>query len=118
MLVYRNCLFCDNRFAAKLERRLFCSDVCRVRYNREERLRCFYCGELATTRDHIFPQRFRAVKGFEGQETVNCCRECNSLMGPSEPLSAENRIRVLLAALVRKYKLDRPVPEWEDEEIE
>ena len=116
----RNCLYCGDRFEARLERRLFCSDKCRVRWNREERMRCFYCGELADTRDHIFPHSAETngrSRRFEGRETVNACHECNHTANNVEPFSLLNRIDFLIDRTKRRYHLDKPTPEWDDDEI-
>ena len=119
MAYSRDCLFCATRFVAKLDRRIFCSSVCRMRYNREERLRCFYCGELASSRDHIYPQSARMNGGsnFEGQETVNVCMECNSAMTDKFAHSLELRIEYLIAWTEKRYKLEKIIPEWDDDEI-
>lgn len=121
MAANRNCLFCSERFDAKLARKLFCSDVCRVRYNREAKLRCFYCGELATTRDHVFPHAARtngSKRVFAGQETVNACRECNSLMGARNSHYVEDRIQDLISSLMKRYQLDKAIPDWDDDELD
>ncbi len=118
MPVNRDCLYCTKRFTATTERRLFCSDACKMRYNREERLTCFYCGEIAPTRDHITPQAFSATEGFRGKETVNCCRKCNSTLGAAAPRSIEGRVLYLVERTIIQYELNNPIPEWDDEEIE
>lgn len=120
MIFSRDCLFCSSRFTARLERRLFCSDICRARYNREEKLRCFYCGELATSRDHIYPHSARTSIGknvFEGQETVNACTECNTALSDKFPFSIENRVAYLEQWLIDRYDLHETLPEWFDDEI-
>lgn len=111
----RECIYCNTRFTAKMGRRVFCSDRCRARYNRESKNSCFYCGVLADTKDHITPQSVRAHANFE---TVQCCRECNSLLGAAEPFDLEWRVLTLIQRTESRYQLDKPVPEWSDDEIE
>lgn len=120
MTINRDCLFCAGRFTAKLERRLFCSDICRVRYNREERLKCFYCGDLASDREHVTPHSATNAGGhkFNGKETVNCCSECNTLLGTVYPYDLQARINYLYEKIIKKYQLDVLIPEWADEEFE
>lgn len=119
MGINRDCLYCSKRFEARMERRLFCTDVCRARYNRETQLTCFYCGSLATTRDHIFPQsaRYNGRSIFEDQETVNACSECNSTIGDKEPANIILRIHCLIQLTRKKYQLYKIIPEWSDEEL-
>ena len=119
MAVNRDCIYCGTRFLVKTNRRIFCSDKCKTRYNREERLTCFYCGDLASTRDHITPQSVCSDYGkkFAGVEVVNCCRECNALLGANFPFNMLERMNYLSRRIVNKYKLNKPIPEWSDEEI-
>jgi hypothetical protein len=119
MPVSRDCLFCATRFTAVMQRRLFCSAVCRVRYNREEKLRCFYCGELATDRDHVWPHSAQTLgeRRWRGQETVNACGDCNGRLGAQSPGNLEKRIEVLMASVAKEHKLQKTMPEWNDEEL-
>lgn len=120
MFVDRDCLYCATRFHAHTQRRVFCSDICRARYNRELECTCFYCGDLADSRDHITPHSALVEPNrlFDGRETVPCCRECNSLLGDHEPHNLPRRIQYLIAAMIRKYDLDIMIPEWADVELE
>jgi hypothetical protein len=117
MTINRDCLFCGDRFEYKLQRKVFCSDICRVRYNREENLRCFYCGDLADTRDHVYPHSLQGGAKFEGVETVNACRECNSMLGVKASIWIEERFTYLIDKTVRKYQLNKLIPEWSDAEL-
>lgn len=119
MAMQRACQFCSERFTVQNGRRLFCSDKCKVRYHRENGLRCFYCGDLADTKDHVEPHACgdpRAARWL-GRDTVSACRECNGLLRDVFPTDFVRRIDYLAGRLVKKYQLDRPVPEWDDDEI-
>jgi hypothetical protein len=120
MAMHRSCLYCAERFEVRNSRRVFCSDTCRVRYNREHKDRCFYCGELADTRDHLTPQAVGSagLSQWLGQDVVQCCRECNMLLGDRYAYALIPRMEHLAHALVRKYKLADAVPEWDDSEVE
>lgn len=114
MAVSRNCHHCGKRFTTSADRRLFCADICETRYKREHALKCFYCGDLADTIDHVFPQ----VHGGANGETVQACRDCNCRMGASGAFSVEERVCNLIESLERKYQLNRAIPEWDDDELE
>lgn len=114
MPVSRNCHNCGTRFTTNSNRRLFCSDKCKIRYHREHSLTCFYCGDLADSKDHVFPQAHGGASG----ETVISCRDCNFRMGALGSLSVDQRICHLIESLERKHQLNKPIPEWDDEELE
>jgi len=119
----RDCQYCGTRFRVELNSRLFCSGRCRQRYHRENRLKCFYCGELGTSRDHIFAHSARinvgrGTRNFAGQETVNSCDECNNIMGNRHPYSILDRVAYLIERLDARYQLQVQVPEWDEEELE
>lgn len=117
-MINRDCLYCAKRFEARMERRLFCSDVCRVRYNREN-TNCFYCGDMADTLDHILPvSTRRSRKRKFGEEVVYCCKDCNSRLGASFPYDLEERVNFLAEKLFKDFDLGKPIPEWTDEEFE
>ena len=119
MAVQRACLFCSERFTLQNSRRLFCSDKCKVRYHRENGLRCFYCGDLADTKDHVEPHACGSPSAAKwlGRDTVSACRECNSLLGSAYPTDIVRRMTYLADRIVAKYKLHILVPEWDDDEI-
>lgn len=109
----RNCQYCAIRFSTTITRRVFCSDRCKTAYHREERLTCFYCGELGSTKDHLFPQ----IIGDGMGDTVRACVECNSTLNAAFATSTEERMKRLYLVYVKKYKLDQKIPEWSDDEI-
>ncbi len=114
MAVQRDCQYCTKRFTTSVTKRLFCSDKCRLRYYRENALTCYYCGELADNKDHIFPQKYGNGKG----DTVLACSDCNGRMNAAGPTSIDQRILKLIDSIERKYELHKPVPEWDDDEID
>lgn len=116
----RECFYCASQFEATMQRRVFCSEICQLRYNRENRFKCFYCGDLATDRDHVFPHSATSMadRRFEGQEIVMACGECNRLLGDRAALWLETRLGYLIKSLTKRYKLNRPMPEWDAEEVQ
>lgn len=93
---------------------MFCSDKCKTRYFRENQLTCFYCGDMASTKDHMYPQKFGDGKG----DTVPACGECNATLGAVGPESVEARFMHLHAAYIKKYNLNKAIPEWTDAEVD
>lgn len=115
----RDCLFCGSKFKVERKTRLFCQNACKTAYNRENRLRCFYCGSLAASRDHITPVSTSGKpRGFECDELVNSCLDCNYRMNDLYPYSLISRVEHLALSIYKQFKLDSAVPQWNDEEIE
>ena len=114
------CKYCAEKFTAKTYRKIFCSDRCKVRYNRENRLTCFYCGDLAGTRDHVTSHSTMGLKKrcWSNLDYVMCCRECNSLLGSAHPYSIVDKIGYLIEKFTKKYKLNKPVVQWDEDELE
>ena len=121
MPIDRSCRQCGARFRATTIRRLFCSDTCKTRHNRETRLLCFYCGELANSIDHITPHSTLyssdQARKYKNWDTVNCCIQCNTLIGDAYPYDFIARIKYLMGRIKEKHQLDKIVPEWADEEL-
>ena len=116
----RLCANCDKPFKAKLERRVFCKDACRVEFNRKERLWCFYCGNFSSSRDHVYPHSVRTnmIRRNFRQEIVNACRSCNSTLGKFVGNTIESRFGILIERTIKQFQLDKQLPEWNEEEIE
>lgn len=84
---------------------------------------CHYCGAPADTKDHIIPvsyltnskpsQRQRHSIG----ETVDCCRECNSLLGAKAVFTVEERAHEIAERLTRRYSKELKAPYWSEEEL-
>ena len=83
---------------------------------------CHYCGAPADTKDHIVPisynytQRPNNSPGKGGQ-TVDCCRECNSLLGAKALFSVEERAHEIAECLERRYKKELKAPVWSEEDL-
>lgn len=114
------CKYCTKRFDAKTYRKLFCSDRCKVRYNRESGMTCFYCGDLADSRDHVTPHSTTILRRrvWSNLDWVMCCRECNTLMGNMHPYSLSDRIAYLIERFTTKHKLDNVQIQWDDSELD
>lgn len=113
-----NCRYCAVSFDLSRNWQLFCSPACRLRYNRENK-NCFYCGQAATTRDHIEPVSVRSGgRFFEGLEYIRACRECNTWLGNKLFETVSCRVGYIASKLYKKYRLHVPKAQWETEELE
>jgi len=73
---------------------------------------CYYCGQLADTKDHIPPISIAYALGADRLNRrnfqlwkVTCCKECNSVLGDRFILSPERRGKWLYEYYLRKrYK--------------
>lgn len=112
------CLYCADDFITSSDRRIYCSDRCKTRAFRDN-MDCFYCGDLADSKDHITPH---STKGRKKRcwktDTVRCCRDCNTLMSDAFPYNFSERIAYLYDKFVKKNKLDKPFVQWDDEDLE
>ena len=83
---------------------------------------CHYCGAPADTKDHIIPLAYmrngRPKSAYGVGETVDCCRECNSLLGAKALFSIEERAHEIAQCLSRRYSKILNAPYWSPEEIE
>lgn len=83
---------------------------------------CHYCGALATTKDHIIPVSYMRNGQPKNRrsmgETVECCSECNSLLGAKALFTVEERAEEIARMLSRRYKKELNAPVWSKEEID
>ena len=113
------CFLCDKAFEVTASRPLFCGEDCKELYARMNQSKCFYCGDIATDRDHVVPH---ALSGRNRRiwtlDWVHCCRECNRFMGAEAPYSMTERVRIVIGKISKKYKLDQPDPDWDEHDLE
>ena len=114
----RQCRYCRESFVVSREWQIFCSDRCRFKSNREEKF-CFYCGDRATTRDHIYPASLRWAhkRAFDGVEVVLACRECNATLSNNVFAHPAERHDYIASAYRIKYKLLSGFPCWNEKEV-
>jgi NMD protein affecting ribosome stability and mRNA decay len=84
---------------------------------------CHYCGAPASTKDHIIPISYNYTQRpnghrSKGGKTVDCCRECNSLLGAKALFSIQERAHEIAECLERRYKKELNAPVWTEEEFE
>lgn len=113
---YRKCRQCSEKFPVTKHWRVFCSDKCKVRWNRDHHDHCFFCGTHTPSgqRHHIEPCAWRGERRFANQEYVLTCNSCNLLIGSKRFDSALDTVDFLLSKYKPKLK---PKPEWSDEEL-
>jgi len=80
--------------------------------------RCAYCGDVATTEDHVIPQNLRGRMEGWREHTVPACGECNSLMSTYDPghTVAERRAYVR-DRLRERYADDLRASDWTEAEL-
>ncbi|MBT5247511.1 MAG: HNH endonuclease [Microbacteriaceae bacterium] len=82
---------------------------------RRDSHRCAYCGNSATTIDHVLPRSRGGIDAWEN--LVACCLKCNNIKGDRTPqemgwmLLSEPKTPYGSAWLVRG--IERPQPHWE-----
>ena len=82
---------------------------------------CHYCGAPADTKDHIVPISYlrngRPKSARAIGTTVDCCKECNSLLGAKALFSIPERAHELSECLERRYRKELNAPVWTDEDL-
>lgn len=90
---------------------------------------CYYCGEPATSVDHVIPRKALQMLRTLNDSTVTeeilggrvllvpACRECNSALGATIDLSLLNRRRRAKEHIINKYFQYLNMPNWSDKEI-
>lgn len=83
---------------------------------------CIYCGMPATDRDHLTPVSYNYSRRPKSrnpcaQETVPCCRECNSLLGSKFVIGVRERAGEVATCLEARYSKILKAPVWTEEEI-
>ncbi len=88
----------------------------------ENRLNCFYCGELATCEDHVIPHSMRYAMGINrrdyGTDTLPACHECNGLLGSNVFDTLTERKTYLDTALRKRYANELHYKPWSQAELE
>lgn len=114
-----SCGYCGKTFTARRASAVYCSDSCRVRASRDRRYLCWYCGDHATQRDHVIPHSLvgEKVRRWAGVDLVECCPECNSLLGTNLFQTMAQRCAFLAVKLRKKHRLASGRVEWSEEEL-
>jgi hypothetical protein len=90
--------------------------------------KCVYCGDDATTKDHVIPVSFykdtkrtsnsRYLTSDYGKENlVDCCSECNCIASNKVFDSIDEKRDYIQDKLSRKYKKVLNMPTWFEEDI-
>ena len=85
---------------------------------------CVYCGDPATTKDHVVPYSFagglpsRLRKGGrDAGETVPACHDCNSWLGSRMLLTVTERKRAIAESLPKRHAKLLASPTWDVDEL-
>lgn len=81
--------------------------------------RCFYCGDDSQiTRDHVIPVSYSGGKRhYDRNDVVDCCKECNSMLGNVCIHTVEGRADYLHSRIYNKYKKFIKMPSWGESEL-
>ncbi len=85
---------------------------------------CVYCGDLATTKDHVVPYSFagglpsRLRKGGrDAGKTVPACHDCNSWLGSRMLLTVTERKKAIAESLPKRHAKLLASPAWDVNEL-
>lgn len=79
---------------------------------------CYYCGAIATTKDHVYPMRLRYRQQRWRVYIVPACRECNILLGGRYYGNASARRFAIKSKLRRRYADVLAMPYWSTAELQ
>lgn len=78
-----------------------------------DRRSCFYCGELATEKEHVVPRHTKYPTWV-----VLSCRECNNLAGRETHVSVLEKMDSIRSLRGKRYRKLLRSPEWTVDELE
>jgi hypothetical protein len=89
-------------------------------FKRSRSFACIYCGDTTQkTRDHVVSISWSGHKrSYDKGDIVDCCRECNQMLGNVPIHSISGRASYLAARLEEKYRKIFKMPKWDSDEIE
>jgi hypothetical protein len=88
-----------------------------MRFNKRYQQICFFCGLRGNHKHHVDPRAASGKDYFQGIEYVYSCNECNSAINDNIFYYIHEEVEFLIDYYEDKYKLNKPVVEWSDEEI-
>jgi hypothetical protein len=104
--------------------------VWQFRETPEDDGRCYYCGDPATSIDHVVPQSMLQTLRLLGDDEatavlarhgrvmlVPCCRECNSILGNKYFDTLRKRKEHLKRRLRERNRKLLSMPPWTDREL-
>lgn len=114
-----HCAYCGESFVGHRASATYCSASCRVRASRDRQFLCWYCGDRGSQRDHVVPHSLTGdkVRRWSGVDWVECCAECNRILGANLFQTMEERIVYLSGRFRRKHRLTLGRVEWDEVEI-
>ena len=80
--------------------------------------RCHYCGDVATTRDHVRPRSLTSIGAQEQIPTVPACRDCNCKILRSLPLFTDAERGARVAAVLGGRLMKMGPSKWTEDEAE
>lgn len=85
-------------------------------------IQCVYCGDIATTRDHVipvsfYPYRKRSSRYHRNDWTVPACHECNISLGDKLLITVPGRAVWLLVRYQTKWRKILSTPFWSTDDV-
>jgi Zn-finger protein len=74
---------------------------------------CFYCGEPASDREHVYPKSVFGERGFK----VWSCGECNTIASNKVFETIDDKGEYIRRGLAKKYKKLYSFPDWDEDEL-
>ena len=116
----RLCKYCSKEFDVARNWQIFCSEPCKNKWHSSDeinRAHCFYCGDTAQAREHVFPvSHDTCFRYYRGKELIPVCNHCNSVLG-AKLISVEDKFRCLIYYMERRKGVKNPVIDWDSEEL-
>lgn len=113
------CKNCNSKFKTNRKSAIYCSDNCRVQAFRAREQQCWYCGDLATSRDHVIPHSLTGdkVRQWTGVDIVPCCISCNSTLGAQLFDRMADRLAYLARKLCERHNFNKPHVTWTEDDL-
>lgn len=83
-------------------------------------MRCAYCGDFASSRDHVIPVssgQSMTTRSTTRKNSVPCCSECNSYLGNRHYHTVGTRAAYLVDRIEKEYQKVLSMPPWTSDEI-
>jgi len=79
---------------------------------------CSYCGDIADTKDHVFPLRWADNQEKGQMIIVPACLSCNTMAGSRKFSDIYEKLVWLHERIKRKHKAVLHMPDWTQEELQ
>lgn len=111
------CLYCSKENEATFSGRGFCSDICRLAFEKEntQQYFCFYCGFHA--KKGVQSDREDDTEGLRFSANDPLCHECRMIVRDRTSCCRAGLARVILDTYERKYEKILGQVDWDEQEM-